>query len=58
MDHVDVRMTLEELSTVCEVLHGVAPTTLTGRRRKVLEQVRQELRETLVVALEEDRQYG
>lgn len=54
MSKVKLTLTLEELSTLNEALRYANPFPA-GRRKKVFEKVRSDIRTELAVAIEEDR---
>lgn len=54
MSKVKLTLTLEELSTLNEALRYANPFPA-GRRKKVFEKVRSNIRTELAVAIEEDR---
>lgn len=57
MGKIKIQLTLEELSTLNEALRFASPFPA-GRRRKVFEKVRGDIRTELAVAIEEDRADG
>lgn len=57
MSKVKLALTLEELSTLNEALRFADPFPA-GRRKRVFEKVRSDIRTELAVAIEEDRVDG
>lgn len=57
MKKISIQLTLEELSTLNDALRYTHPFPA-GRRRRVYEKLRQDIRTELAVAVEEDRSDG
>lgn len=57
MKKINIRLTLEELSTLNEAIRFAAPFPV-GRRKKVFEKVRSDIRAELALAIEEEQGDG
>lgn len=57
MSKIEIRLTLEELSTLNEALRFANPFPA-GRRKKVFEKLRGDIRTELAVAVEEEEANG
>ena len=57
MKKVNLKMTLEELSTLNEAIRFAAPFPV-GRRKRTFEALRQKIREELALAIEEEQGDG
>ena len=57
MSKIEIRLTLEELSTLNEALRFANPFPA-GRRKKVFEKLRGDIRTELAVAIEEEDANG